>query len=215
MGQRSQNFIKVKLDDKEHTVCTHSQWLFGATFVRQMRNVLEFNFNADGYTKFGVEKNYSFRSEREIENLIGHLIGTNVKYGYYSSVINLNEEAKEYPAKGYSTYLRPTYQDNNDGQCFIDFTVKGKPKFCFAFPDDHTVYDDKGEDIIEIISAFKPLSAREYFNLYYTDAEVVKATSKADVRFFKDALRNIKWIENHTKLFTRDELKALYPDDIE
>ena len=209
MGQRSQQFCRVKVDGKPHTVCVHSQWLFGATFVRQMRNVLEFNFKADDYTKFGVEKNYSFRSNEAIENLIGHLIGTNVKQGYYSSVINLNEEAKEYPDS-----LKPTYQDNNDGQCFIDFTVKGKPKFCFAFPDDYTVYDDEGEDIIETIPAFKPLSAREYFNLYYTDAEVVKATSKADVRFFKDALRNIKWIENHTKLFTRDELKALYPCDI-
>jgi len=211
MGQRHQGFIKVKKPswDKgektigSHTVGFHHQWLYGKTAVQQVRNILEFNFKASQYHAFSSDDNQL--GDNEMEQMIFSLAGMNVKYGYHHNVISLNDENSEW-----ENSLKPDCQDNNDGQHFIDFTVKGKPKFCFAFPFNHDIYDDN-DKVIETIPMWKPISARDYFALYYSQEEIDKANTKQDIAFFKSALRDIKWIENHTKFMNQDELYELYP----
>jgi len=111
--------------------------------------------------------------------------------------------------------MDPENQANNDGQHFIDFTVKGKPKLCFAFPFEKEIYDEKNDEVLETIPAFSVMGARDYFHLYYSQNEIDKVlvgNDKIDIAFFKKALRNIKWVENHTKLMTQDEFNKLYPN---
>lgn len=215
MGQRHQGFIKVKDANWEngekvigsHTIGYHHQWLYGATAMQQVRNILEFSFKASKYYAFNSDDMQM--SNEEKEKLVFNLASTNVKCGYYHNVISLNDEAKEW-----ETSMKPSHQDNNDGQHFIDFTVKGKPKMCFAFPFDKDIYD-VNDNVIDTIPAFQVLSAKQYFNLYYSENEVKEATetnNKGDILFFNKALRDIKWIENHTKLMTQSELEILYPN---
>ncbi len=212
MGQRHQGFIKVKTADYKngqkvigsHTIGFHHQWLYGAVAMAQTRNILEFSFKASRYNAFNSDDN--LMSNEEKEKLVCSLASINVKNGYYHNVISLNDEAKEY-----ENSLNPSYQDNNDGQHFIDFTVKGKPKMCFAFPFEKEIWDNEKDEVVGNIPTFKVIGAREYFHTYYSQAEIDKATSKGDIDFFKKALRDIKWIENHTKLMTQDEFEVLYP----
>jgi len=207
MGQRHQGFIKVNSEDKDFTVAYHHQWLFGAIAMSQTRNILEFDFKASEYYKFGRKNHFG---KNELNKVILSLASTNVKSGYYHNVIDLQTELEDW-----DNAMHPAYQDNNDGQHFIDFTVKGKPKMCFAFPFEKDIYDTEGNNIIDTIPTFKVMGARDYFALYYSQAEIDKATetnNKSDILFFKKALRDIKWIENHTKLMTQEEFEVLYPN---
>jgi len=207
MGQRFQMFVKTQNRDGEETIAIHHQWLYGATAVQQLRNILEFNFKASVNYKLGSKESYL--SSNEVNSIVLNLASTNAKEGYYHNVISLNAEAKEYPDS-----LNPDYQDNNDGQFFIDFTVKGKPKVGFTYPFSRDTYEDDGE-VIQGFDKWQIMGAREYFALYYSQKEIDKATennNKDDIAFFNKALRNIKWIENHTKLLTQKELFDLYPN---
>ena len=206
MGQRFQGFVKTQNRDTVETIAWHHQWLYGATAVQQLRNILEFNFKARENYKLGSKKSYL--DSEDINTIVLGLASTNAKEGYYHNVISLNAEAKEY-----ENSLNPDCQDNNDGQFFIDFTVKGKPKVGFTHPfsRDTDTYDG---EVIQGFDKWQIMGAREYFALYYSQKEIDKATesnNKGDIAFFNKALRNIKWIENHTKLLTQEELFTLYP----
>jgi len=207
MGQRFQGFIKTQTRQSVETIGFHHQWLYGATAVQQLRNILEFNFKARSGYKLGDSESYL--SSSEVDSIVLNLASTNAKEGYYHNVISLNAEAKEYPNS-----LNPDYQDNNDGQFFIDFTVKGKPKVGFSHPFSREEDTYEGEEI-QGFDMWQIMGAREYFGLYYTQKEIDTATennNKSDIAFFNKALRNIKWIENHTKLLTQKELFTLYPN---
>jgi hypothetical protein len=157
-------FIKTQTRDGVKTVAIHHQWLYGATAVQQLRNILEYNFNASDTYKLGNKESYL--SADDVNSIVLNLASTNAKEGYYHNVISLNAEAQEWKEA-----LNPDDQDNNDGQFFIDFTVKGKPKVCFTHPFSRETYEDEG-DVILGFNKWQLMGAREYFGLYYTDKDM-------------------------------------------
>jgi len=200
-GNKLYNIPEMPLD-----VCgAYSQGFIGYILEQQLRNVLEFNFKAEKkYSKLS-SKNH-FLGTDGLENLIGGLISTNVKEGYYQNVINLNEEGRN---SEFDT-TNPEYQDCDDGQFFIDFT-NGKPKIGFTHPFDRDIYDINDE-VVGTIPQWQIISAKQYLNLYYSESEIADATSKEDIAFFNKVKRNIRWIENHANLLTQEEFFELYPN---
>ena len=206
MGQRFQGFVKTQTRAGTETIGCHHQWLYGATAVQQLRNILEFNFKARENYKLGNKEGYL--DSQDVKSIVLNLASTNAKEGYYHNVLDLKSETESWPNS-----LDPDCQDNNDGQFFIDFTVKGKPKVGFTHPFSRDTYEDDGEEVVGF-DKWQIMGAREYFHLYYSQKEIDEATetnNKGDIAFFNKALRNIKWIENHIKLLTQEELFTLYP----
>lgn len=202
MGQRHQIFIKsfngLKEENKT-TVGFHHQWLYGATAIRQLRNMLEFNKNTDKYHKLSSPKS-NLLTDKDITKIVDVCFSTDIPSGYFYNMIELvNEEGCEYDV------LSPENQDNNDGQTFVDFT-DDTIKYCFTFPFDR---DEDLEEGLPAIKCWKPLSASDYIKQYYNieDTEQDEGT----MEFYQEIKDNIKWIEDNCELMSQDDFFALYP----
>jgi len=207
MGQRQQLFVVTKdRENKRFDIGFHNQWCYGKTSIQQFRNIIEFNVNADKYSK--LSNNDNLLSENEKLNIVKSLWGVNAKKGYYHNLISLNDELKDW-----SDALRLDCQDNNDGICIIDFTSDKKPLICYVFPFDNTIYDDK-DKVRKVIKAWQPINLSEYLDCYYSKDEIettLAGDDKDDIKFFKQVLADIKYIERHTKYMTQEHLFKLYP----
>ena len=187
MGQRSQQFIRTNTHQGTHTVGTHTQWLYACGFINQLKNVLEFNTKMGKSYRFSDEKNYYFEN-KEIENLIQSLIAVNQKTGFTTRVTSLNDELGDW-----DNALNPEYQDNNDGQFFIDFTCGGKPKIAIVFP-----RESYSDEYIKF-AKWEVISPRDYLSLYYNTKEDLEEETVIKT------IKAINWINRNTKTMTQDE----------
>lgn len=217
MGQRHQIFIKAYTHDQgeesTHTAAFHHQWLYGATLVKQVKNLIKFydnNRKQDSMIgRLDKPRNYLYKDS--IDNIVKNAFMFNADTGYcYERLHNLNDDLKDFP-KG----NLPDQQDNNDGQTFIDFTVNGKASIGFAFP--HDTYFCPGEDDEENcnkkIDVYKwhVMSLREYFNLYYDLDGILNDKTHQLHSFIKEIHRDITYVERRTKLMSQKHFFNMYP----
>lgn len=152
MGQRQQLYIALPFetelpDSKKSTVIgVHNQWLYGATSIEQLGNVLSFAINQDKYGPFRD----SIYKTSAIE-AIKATWGVNAATGYWHSLCVLNSDECSNPDNG----------DCNDGVVIIDARVSDNIKFCYMWID-HCDYDER-------VVKYTPLSCRHYLETYYSD----------------------------------------------
>jgi len=219
MGQRHQIFVKSYTTErnlKTFTAAFHHQWLFGGTAIQQLRNMLEYNSNMGKYGQLNgkytqLSSHENMLTPDDIVKIVDNCFAMNTPLGYHSTMISLNKEAAEYG----DNYLRPDYQDNNDGQTFVDFTGD-KIKYCFTFPFDKK--EDK-EDETPAAKCWEPLSARDYIKHYYEiqefadkNSDDLNETDTNDKIFLDKIKANIEWIEENAELMTQEEFFILYPE---
>lgn len=208
MGQRHQVFMKSYVsyeDTPEKLSGIHHQWLYGATAIRSLRNLLEYEINADKNYKLSSEKMYLDKTK--VEDILNFSYSFNPKHGYVSNTTNLNKLVEE---NGFEKSMHPAYQDNNDGQTFIDFTSGDKPKYCYTFDRDTTMEDNQ-ENEYEV-KMWEPIAAVNYFKFYY---DIDSKESGDYVDFIEEVLEDIKWIDENADLMTPDDIKNMFPNLIE
>jgi hypothetical protein len=218
MGQRHQIFVKsytTERDLESFTAAFHHQWLYGGTAIQQLRNMLEFNKNVGIHGQLNgkytqLSSNENMLTPNDIIKIVDNCFSMNVAVGYHSTMMSLNEEAAKYDENS----LRPDYQDNNDGQTFVDFTGD-KIKYCFTFPFDK---EEDEEDETLAAKCWEPLSARDYVKHYYeinefsdVNIDTLNETEKNDKAFLDNIKANIEWIEENVELMTQEEFFDLYP----
>ncbi len=217
MGQRHQLFIKSKtnenqIENETHLSAFHHQWLYGGTLLSNIRNLVTFMKKADTNYKFSSKKSYLGFSD--IDKIVENSFTFNPSKGYYyRGMINLNEEAKED-----SKWNLPEYQDNNDGQTFIDYTRGVKPYIGITFPHNTTreptmAVDTENEDEMTSIEIqeWKVMTIRDYVNLYY-EVDLILENPKHDwFEFVSSINKDLKYLENNTKPMEQEDLYCLYP----
>jgi len=209
MGQRHQIFAKGFINEKTektHVVGLHHQWLYGGTAIASLKNVVEFIKKNESNNPM-KKNNYLYKED--FEKLMNMLYTLNPKKGYFYSrgLISLNKEAKEYNDLN---SLEPEYQDCNDGQTFIDFTVGKKPMVGFVFPFNTEMEPEGGKKELQI-QKWRVLSPREYVNLYYDLGTILQDKKHEWYSFVKEVESEIKYLERNTLQMTQEDFFKLYP----
>jgi len=157
MGQRHQVYAifntSVHRSMKPKMLAYHNQWCYGSLPLHHVERVLAFNENTEKYSKFtSAELDNAFDPKESFEACLS----CDPHEGFYSRYISITDEVTT------ENTADPRKGDNNDGITVFDFRNKGdKIKYCF-------MNIGPGDSSILKTSAFIPLSATEYAELYYT-----------------------------------------------
>lgn len=198
MGQRHQ--IYVKFPAKLGIAGFHHQWLYGMTAVNSLARVLEFYRNQyeNKYGPFQINTGYGLKRQSQV---IQAIYSTDVKTGYWHYVHSFQDEQADYaersPHHKYPSECEdPRLGDNNDGITIIDVS-NGDFRYCFM--NIAHLEGKAGDQVPKLV----PISAREYLLAYYP-------------KFLSDpnpeTLLSLCEIEQHAKLLTLSECKALFPE---
>jgi len=220
MGQRHQVYVRLPKvfynkgncnNRGEATVGIHHQWLWGATAIRSLKNLLTFvkNNSQDTYPK------HQGTNTVEFERILAAVYSIDIDAGYFSSVYKfqdsyIKEQQEQNPnkeVKGQAPECEdPRNGDNNNGVTVIDLTGN-KPTYCFLsiggleglHKSKETAYDH-----------FYPISASEWIALHYSDSWTKEKISLADNQDTKEIEKWVKFLESF-KTITPKRLMEIFP----
>lgn len=186
MGQRSQIYVRAS---GQLIVANYYQWNYAERMISRARYGIEYIDSVKDYS------NWIFLRDVNVEHL-RRILDVNFDLKDYQISSKIIEEWKDvFPDKPFNDVVFD-WQDNNDGQLFIDFTKDGKISYAFR----------KTEDM----ACETPMSAAEYMEWdrrNWLDRESMTKAEKATCR------RNIAAIDKMARLMTAEELKEFVHHD--
>jgi len=188
MGRRSQIYIRY---NGKLIVANYYQWNYGERMISRCRSILD-------YLGSMLEYKFMFSDENEIETLKRYC---DVNFDY-RDIVRSHDIFKEW-----SEYARDTnindwfylYQDNNDGQLFIDI-IGNIIKYAFRVID----YESITQKYTGAVSASEYWSRYSGYYSYKGDNEITKM-----------AQENVDFIESNYELMTDEELNQFLTAEIE
>lgn len=234
MGQRHQIYIKAKYSKSTQNNrgvdilnAFHHQWLYGIYAIKMMAKIVKYELNTKSYEykkeEFGRYDSLHYGgfdiqgiSKEKFENFIQSIIELEPENGGINPVINLrklykkNVQTKELNEENIEEmdYISPNFQDNDDGQMFIDFsTTHTKPVIGFVFPFNKIKEHN--------YNAFSIISPEDYmFKFYKEDLENYKKNySKEEYNeIFKELKETIDFLNENTVLMSQSHLKNIFPN---
>lgn len=184
MGQRSQIYIRI---NKQLVVANYYGWNYGERMISRAKGIIEWlqEYIDGGYLGFFTEENRLSKYKTQLRRICD----INFDMRDYQVSCDIVKEWREQFAEQPFNKSVFDWQDNNDGQLFID--IQGKiVKYCFTKYTRHKQTLD-GNHYMAWNSCRNWTIPTEYL-------------SQEDINLCKE---NIKYISEHAELMTVDELK--------
>ena len=196
MGQRSQIYIRIN-DEKgnKHLIARYYQWNFGTRMISRARSIIDYlqrhecypgaliDYNREHLHRY-MDINFDYK-----DIVIGHNILMEYNNGLYENFIDVFN-----------------WQDNNDGQLYIDMIIDYSKKrkngnykttYKYAFR--------------EYCNGNKPLTPIEYME-WDSQADTWQNCYPDEVKYTES---NMRYIEKHAELMTPEELQEYINYDYE
>ena len=186
MGQRSQIYVRAS---GQLVVANYYQWNYAERMISRARYGIEYIDSVKNYSDWIFLRDVNVERLRRILD-----VNFDLKDYQISSKIITKRNGKT-NSRSFNDVVF-NWQNNNDGQLFIDFTKDGKISYAFR----------KTEDM----ACETPMSAAEYMEWdrhNWMECESMTKTEKATCR------RNIAAIDKMARLMTAEELKEFVHHD--
>lgn len=185
MGQRSQIYVRF---DGQLIIANYYQWNYSERMISRARYGIEFIASNSDYKWF-------FLRDTNIERL-RRIFDINFDMKDYQISQKIIDEWKNQFSSDLFNDVVFNWQDNNNGQLFINISKEGKISYAFK-----KIEDKAGQE---------PMSATEYMDWDRRRWQESETLTKAEKAI---CLRNIKYIEKAARLMTPGELNEFLTHD--